>query len=187
VAVAPGRIYTGLTGATKWPSGKTVGSSLGGRIGGNHLRGTVRGSTFRRTLAAALRRSLGLGVVGPGRLSRTGEQELTKWMLAHLEVAVHPFAGADALSDLERRVLAELDPALNLDGMTPTAVRVALSGCGLSSASGTCRRLRERSYADGDAPLREHAVCEPLDLCLTACAGPRRTAVCAASCSRCLH
>jgi hypothetical protein len=92
VTVTPGRIYARSTGATKWPSGKTVGWSLGGRIGGNHLRGTVCGSTFRRTLAAALRRSLGLEIAAPGRLTRAAERELTKWMRDHLEVAVHPFA-----------------------------------------------------------------------------------------------
>lgn len=42
----------------------------------------------------------------------------------HLDVAVHPFADRDALADLERRVLAELDPPLNLDGRQPTVVRV---------------------------------------------------------------
>jgi hypothetical protein len=116
-----------LTGATKWPSGKTAGTTLGGGIGGNHLRGTVLGSTFRRTLAAALRRSLGLEIAAPGRLTREAEQELTKWMLAHLEVAVHPFAEADALGDLEHRVLGVLDPPLNLDGMPPTPLRAALA------------------------------------------------------------
>jgi hypothetical protein len=127
VEVAPGRIYAGLTGATKWPSGKAVRTSLRGRIGGNHLRGTIRGSTFRRTLAAALRRPLGLELAAPGQLTPAGERVLTGWMRAHLEVAIHPFAAADALADCEQRVLRELDPPLNLEGMPPTPLRAALT------------------------------------------------------------
>ena len=125
--VAPGRIYAGLTGATKWPSGKRVNSTLRGRIGASHLGGTIRGSTFRRTLAAALRHSLELQLAAPGRLTPAGERELTSWMKAHLEVAIHPFAAADALGELERRVLHALDPPLNLDGMPPTSLRAALA------------------------------------------------------------
>jgi hypothetical protein len=48
-------------------------------------------------------------------------------MREHLEVAVHPFAEADALGDLEHRVLAVLDPPLNLDGMPPTTLRAGLA------------------------------------------------------------
>jgi hypothetical protein len=44
-----------------------------------------------------------------------------------LRVAIHPFAAPDALSDLESRVLAILDPPLNLDGMPPTPLRARLS------------------------------------------------------------
>jgi hypothetical protein len=45
----------------------------------------------------------------------------------HLQVAVHPFSEPDALGDLEDRVLAKVDPPLNLDGMRPTRLRTALS------------------------------------------------------------
>lgn len=48
-------------------------------------------------------------------------------MRQHLTVAVVPFADADALGDLERRVLTALNPPLNLDGMVPTPVRAVLS------------------------------------------------------------
>jgi len=48
-------------------------------------------------------------------------------MRDHLEVAVLPFTDRDPLSDLEHRVLTELNPPLNLDGMTPTLLRLALS------------------------------------------------------------
>src|SRR5438552_3910056 len=50
-----GRIYAGQAGATAWPSGTKRLATLRSRIGGNHIRGSVRGSTFRLTLAAVLR------------------------------------------------------------------------------------------------------------------------------------
>lgn len=121
--LAPGRIYAGLTGATKWPSGKVGKMTLGDRIGRNHLRGTIRGSTFRRTLAALLRQRLGLRLSAAGRLAAESEGLLSGWMRDHLAVAVYAFAERDALASLEHEVLATLDPPLNLDGMAPTPVR----------------------------------------------------------------
>jgi hypothetical protein len=47
-------------------------------------------------------------------------------MREHLELAVFPFPDRDALANLERRILAELDTPLNLDGMPLTAVRAEL-------------------------------------------------------------
>jgi HB1, ASXL, restriction endonuclease HTH domain len=48
-------------------------------------------------------------------------------MQTHLRVAVHPYPDRDALGDLERRVLAALDPPLNLEGMPRTVLRQRLS------------------------------------------------------------
>ena len=123
----PGRIYAGQAGATKWPSGKPGSQTLSKRIGGNHLRGTIRGSTFRLTLAACLLEPLALTKVTAKRLDAASEQRLTSWIRKHLAVAVLPFPHRDALGDLERRVLADLDPPLNLDGMAPSAIRQQLS------------------------------------------------------------
>ena len=106
---------------------KIVEATLATRIGGNHLGGRVRGSTFRLTLAAALRRSLRLTVEGPKRLAPASEKKLTEWMTEHLQVAVHPFDDRDPLGDLEDRVLDRLDPPLNLDGRPPSSVRARLS------------------------------------------------------------
>ena len=125
--VLTGRIYAGQTGATKWPSGKRGRATLRSRIGGNHLAGTIRGSTFRRTLAASLLRSLQLELVAPGKLAPRSEKLLSVWMRDRLEIAVHPFWDADALADLERHVLAVLDPPLNLDGMPPSLVRAGVA------------------------------------------------------------
>jgi hypothetical protein len=121
--ISPGRIYAGLTGATKWPSGKAGKMTLRTRIGGNHLGGTINGSTFRRTLAAILRSPLDLCLESPGRLSRDSEKRVSAWMREHLEVAVHPFSERDPLASLEHEVLAVFDPPLNLDGMPSTPIR----------------------------------------------------------------
>lgn len=118
--VATGRIYAGQAGATAWPSGTKRLATLRSRIGGNHIRGSVRGSTFRLTLAAVLRAPLKFEVIGPRKLEAGSERRLTEWILAHLEVAVHPFPDADRLGQLERGVLSSLDPPRN----SPSALGV---------------------------------------------------------------
>jgi hypothetical protein len=127
VEVAAGRVYAGQAGATAWPSGIRRVATLRSRIGGNHIRGSVRGSTFRLTLAAVLRGPLELQVAGPRKLGSGSEQRLTTWILTHLEVGVHPFPDADRVSELERSVLSLLDPPMNLEGMPLTALRTVLS------------------------------------------------------------
>ena len=137
---SPVWIYAGLTGATKWPSGVTGKATLQSRIGNNHLRGRIRGSTFRLTLAAALQRSLNLRPIGPKTLTADSERRLSAWIADHLEVAVFPYRDADALADLEHRVLRELDPPLNLDGMEPTPLRTTLRGLRGAFPAWRCRR-----------------------------------------------
>jgi hypothetical protein len=122
-----GRIYAGQTGATKWPSGRIGSMTLRQRLRGNHLRGSIRRSTFRRTLGACLVEPLGLDLVAAGKLTPDSERQLSGWMQTHLRVAVHPYPDRDALGDLERRVLAALDPPLNLEGMPRTVLRQRLS------------------------------------------------------------
>ena len=125
--VDAGLIYAGQTGATKWPSGRVGTTTLRDRLGRNHLRGSISGSTFRRTLAACLFDILGLRLTARGRLARESEHELSSWMQRHLALAVYPFADRDALADLERRALVILDPVLNLEGMPLTPLRSQLS------------------------------------------------------------
>jgi hypothetical protein len=88
-----------------------------------HLRGNIRGSTFRQTLAALLVEPLGLQVVGPNRLALESEQRLSAWMVNHLSIAVQPYPDRDTLGAMEHVILMELDPPLNLDGMAATPVR----------------------------------------------------------------
>jgi hypothetical protein len=78
-------------------------------------------------LAGCLIRPLALVRAGRRQLDPPSEARLSAWMREHLEVAVFRFADRDPLADLEHRVLGELDPPLNLDGMTPTALRSELS------------------------------------------------------------
>ncbi len=136
-----GRIYAGQTGATKWPSGKTGRATLGSRIGGNHLRGRIRGSTFRLTLASALTAPLGL-VSQSRNLNRISEQRLSDWMRAHLLVAVHPFSDRDALGDLEDRVLAKLDPPRIWTACGPPRCERRCRGRGRRCSTPASRRSR---------------------------------------------
>ncbi|HEY1775943.1 MAG TPA: hypothetical protein VGG41_07265 [Solirubrobacteraceae bacterium] len=127
IPVIAGRIYAGQTGATQWPSGRTGEMTLKDRIDDSHLRGRVYGSTFRKTLAGALLITLDLDVAAPNKLTAPAETNLGRWMRDHLEVAVHPLLERDALGDLEDRLLAILDPPLNIRGRAATPIRRRLS------------------------------------------------------------
>lgn len=93
------------------PSDRTLGS----RIGGSHLGGRIRGSTFRCTLAAILAEQLELALTAPMVMTPGSEESLTLWMWDHLSVAVHPIEGRNSLASLEEFVLVVLDPPLNLN------------------------------------------------------------------------
>ncbi len=118
----PGLIYAGQAGAG------TSRATLGSRIRGNHLGGDIYGSTFRLTLASALRTRLGLEPIGGGRMDRDGEGRLTDWMREHLMVAVIAYPDRLGLDMFETLVLARLDPPLNIAKRPPTPVRVMLTG-----------------------------------------------------------
>lgn len=115
LSLAPGLIYAGLAGATRWPSGRRSSNTLWSRISGMHLGGRHEFSTFRRTLGAIL--------ANARHEQEIDEARLTEWMHDHLKVIAVPFEDADTLGKLEGDVLSRLDPPLNLQGMTPTAIR----------------------------------------------------------------
>lgn len=117
--VAAGLIYAGQTGATPWPSGKVGKGILDRRIGRNHIRGNIYGSTFRFTLGASLCEAYQFEVVGPKRLSDESEIQLRAWIEQHLAVVIYPFPDRATLGQLEHDVLDELDPRLNLDRERP--------------------------------------------------------------------
>jgi hypothetical protein len=116
--VASGLIYAGLAGATRWPSGKRSNSTLWLRVTTMHLGRNHEFSTFRRTLGAILAEATGARHID--------EEALTQWMNNHLRIVIIPYDDGDALGRLERIVLDELDPPLNLQGMRSTAVRERL-------------------------------------------------------------
>jgi len=125
--VAPGRIYIGQAGGTKWPAGKKVATTLARQIGETHLNGRVRASDLRYSLAAALLGELSLQVQAPMLVTPASEADLSAWMSRHLSVAVHPVADADLLESLERRLLIQLDPPLVVVHMPPSPVRARLA------------------------------------------------------------
>lgn len=117
--IAPGLIYAGLAGATRSRSGRPSTNTLWGRLHGMHLGSRHEFSTFRRSLGSILAEG--------SRTSQIDEERMTTWMHAHLRVIAVPVADADTLDVLETRVLADLDPPLNLAKMPKNAVRARLS------------------------------------------------------------
>ena len=115
LTVESGLIYAGLAGATRWPSGKRSNNTLWSRVMTMHLGGNHEFSTFRRTIGAILAATEGANHID--------ENELTQWMFAHLRVVTIAYDDRDKLGHLEREVLAELDPPLNLKGMLLTPLR----------------------------------------------------------------
>jgi hypothetical protein len=87
----PGRIYAGLTGATKWPSDKVGKMSLRARKGGNHLAGHDLRLNIPSNASGNTAEPLELQLESPGRVERDSERRLSAWMRQHLEVAVYPF------------------------------------------------------------------------------------------------
>lgn len=139
-----GLVYVGQAGATRWPSGNTTQATLRSRIRRQHLRGNIRSSTFRRTLAALLVDELDLYADNEARLHGEGEKRLSSWIAEHLAVAVQPIEDGDVLGAIEAHVVAALDPPLNLDHVPRTAWRNRLRGL-RSDRRGLDRRSRSRS------------------------------------------
>jgi hypothetical protein len=126
IKIEPGLIYAGQAGATRWPSGKTVRTTLRSRVWGNHINGNIRGSTFRRTIAAILKDALQFQLAGHQKVDVALENRLTDWIRNHLSVSIYPYEGRDELMELEEVTLNRLDPPLNLLGMNPTPLRLRL-------------------------------------------------------------
>ena len=117
--VAPGLIYAGQAGATRWPSGQHSASTLWSRIIGMHLGGAAEFSTFRRSLAAVLAPVLDM--------TSEDDPQLSAWMDAHLRVITVPVPDASQLGRAEAAVLDTLDPPLNLRGRPPSPLRTRLA------------------------------------------------------------
>lgn len=115
-------IYVGQTGATK-PSGKSSQRTLTRRILSDHLRGNLGSSTFRKTISAILFEPLNLRLEKSDRLARDSNKRVSAWIKAHLRVVIVPYADRDSLLDVEKHVLASLDPPFNLNGVPRNDLR----------------------------------------------------------------
>lgn len=124
--VAAGLIYAGQTGGTTSGGFARV-ATLRSRIGGNHLRGRIRGSTFRFTLAAALLTRLRLVATAPKQLTPESEIKLSTWMKEHLSVSTLVINDRLEVIRQEGAMLERLDPPLNLEGMAATTLRGQIS------------------------------------------------------------
>ena len=119
-------IYVGQTGATQ-PSGKSSRATLKSRIMGNHLRGNVGSSTFRKTISAILFEPLNLRLEKPEQLTRNSNKMVSAWIKNHLRVAIVPYTDRGTLLDLEKQVLASLNPPFNLNGVPTNVLRQRLT------------------------------------------------------------
>lgn len=120
-------LYVGQAGATKWPSGRRSNATLARRIVRQHIRGNARSSTFRRTISALLLDRLSLIVAAGGRLDRPSNARVSAWIAEHLTVGIAPFDDRDSLGRIERLVLDEIDPPLNLGQCVPSEARSRLT------------------------------------------------------------
>jgi hypothetical protein len=97
------------------------------------LSGQSGFSTLRRTLGAILKDDLELNGIARGkgsgshdftnyRFDPNGEQALTSWMKAHLEIATY-VTGSD-FKNIERSPIVLARPPLNLDKLNPQRARI---------------------------------------------------------------
>ena len=101
-------------------------ATLQSRIGGNHLNGNAGSSTFRETLSSVLLVPLQLQLSGQDRLDEASNRSVSMWMRRHLAVVTVQIEERSTLAEIEKVVLARLDPPLNLMGMAPTPIRARL-------------------------------------------------------------
>ena len=121
LSVGEGLIYAGQAGA----GGSSA--TLRSRIGSNHIRGNVYGSTFRWTLSSILERRIGLTAIGRRRMDSASEALLTSWITEHLSISAVPLSDRLGLLANETETLRLLDPPLNIQGMPQSQHRLRLS------------------------------------------------------------
>jgi len=116
--IEAGLVYAGLAGATR-SGGSTSSNTLWGRIATMHLGGNHQFSTLRLSIGSILASAYGQRAID--------EEQLTRWMHAHLRVNAIPVGDVDSLGDVETEILAALDPPLNLAKVAKTPQRQRLS------------------------------------------------------------
>ncbi|MYA20637.1 MAG: hypothetical protein F4Z25_10375 [Chloroflexi bacterium] len=105
--------------------GKTE-QTLKRRVLRSHLRGSIRNSTFRKSLTAILKADPELAAQHPAPDVRAWREVLSDWMRQHLAVVVAPVEKA-RLREAEQAALDHYDPPLNLQQMPRTPARTKLS------------------------------------------------------------
>ncbi|TDK96483.1 DNA-binding protein [Mycobacterium paragordonae] len=123
----PPLLYVGQAGATRWPSGKKSAATLLSRIGSQHIRGNARSSTFRLTVSCLLADRMSLVAVKGGKLDPTSNAKVSAWIAEHLQVVIAPFDDRDSLGKVEKVVVSQLDPPLNLEHCAPSQARTRLT------------------------------------------------------------
>ncbi|MFI6518643.1 DUF6884 domain-containing protein [Spirillospora sp. NPDC050679] len=116
----PGLLYVGEAGATKQPEGKRSANTLAARLDDVLVTGRGGSATFRRSIAAVLREPLGL--------AHEDDPLLAEWMTGHVSVVPVPHADAEGLGLLIDRLVARLDPPLNIKAgvVGPSKVRARI-------------------------------------------------------------
>lgn len=117
--ISSGLVFVGQIGGSPWRSTPDVMPTLREQLQRIQLQGRSRSSAFRMTLATVLHEELGMRTLD--------DPKLTAWMLQHLSVTVWPMEQPARLRELERQVTLRLNPALNVDHVPPSDVRVRLS------------------------------------------------------------
>lgn len=116
--VRAGVVFVGQAGGAGGVADPHV-AGLRRLLAGVHLGGRSRASTFRGTLATIL--------AGPLRLQSLDDPALTAWMLEHLSVSVRVSDDRDDLRRQAQLLVETLDPRLNIDHLTASAVRRRVS------------------------------------------------------------
>lgn len=106
--IRAGLLFVGQTGAQGTDSGGVKPApGLRTQIEAVQLRGHARASTFKLTLATVLQEHL--------HMSSLDDPLLRDWMMQHLTVTVWPSSDLEELREIAPRVIAELNPPLNID------------------------------------------------------------------------
>lgn len=134
-AELPALLYVGQAGATKWPSGTRSSATLASRVGGQHIRGNARSSTFRLTVSSLLLRRFDLVAVAGGKLDPPSNLRVSQWIADHLSVAIAPYDDRDKLGVVEAEVVRH-----------PRFLRDRFGGCIHSGRPATSCDGRPRLY-----------------------------------------
>jgi hypothetical protein len=123
----PPLLYVGQAGATRWHSGTRSSATLKSRVGGQHIRGNARSSTFRLTISSLVLWRFGLRATPGGKLETDSNTIVSEWIADHLRVAIAPYEDRETLGTVEAEVVAQLDPPLNLGHCLPSHARHRLT------------------------------------------------------------